>query len=260
MGCPDGGGASRGKDITALQDILARAERSTAAHDIEQMMLLDREFHLTLARATRNDVLAEILRKLHERSLRFWFISLVIASHHGEVHDEHQIIVKAIKSRDLDAAEGAMRSHIESFRRSITHIVKPPIAKPGCCACTPRKTSCRRPSPTSSFNLSIWTRVGRRHRDIRAPSRKKFWRKWIFIGRGNTGSRTRLLRFDPVVNPAPFVHDHWEEVYLVSGDLTVGSDAQGNGGEVFRRRPTRVRPPPGVYHGPFKSSGGCGAV
>src|SRR5205085_8170382 len=31
------------------------------------------------------------------------------------------------------------------------------------------------------------------------------------------GSRTRLLRFDPgVYTTAPFVHDHWEEVYLVS--------------------------------------------
>jgi DNA-binding GntR family transcriptional regulator len=110
------------KDITAMQDILVRAERASETHDIEQMMLLDREFHLTLARATRNDVLAEILRKLHERSLRFWFISLVDASHHGEVHVEHQAIVRAIKGRNVDAAEGAMRSHIESFRRSITHM------------------------------------------------------------------------------------------------------------------------------------------
>ena len=32
------------------------------------------------------------------------------------------------------------------------------------------------------------------------------------------GSRTRLLRFAPgVYTTAPFVHDHWEEVYLVSG-------------------------------------------
>ena len=37
------------------------------------------------------------------------------------------------------------------------------------------------------------------------------------------GSRTRLLRFDPgVYTTAPFVHDHWEEVYLISGDLIVG--------------------------------------
>jgi GntR family transcriptional regulator, rspAB operon transcriptional repressor len=115
------------KDIAAMEDVLVRAEHATAAHDIEQMMLLDREFHVTLARATRNDVLAEILRKLHERSLRFWFISLVDASHHGEVHVEHQSVVQAIKDRNLDAAESAMRSHIESFRRSITHMCESSI-------------------------------------------------------------------------------------------------------------------------------------
>jgi hypothetical protein len=75
--------------------------------------------------------------------------------------------------------------------------------------------------------------------------------------KGKTGSRTRLLRFDPgAYTTAPFVHDHWEEVYLVSGDLTVGSDSRGEGGEIFRA-PTYACRPPGVYHGPFKSSAGC---
>jgi ChrR Cupin-like domain len=72
-----------------------------------------------------------------------------------------------------------------------------------------------------------------------------------------TGSRSRLLRFDPgAYSTEPFVHDHWEEVYLVSGDLTVGNDAKGNGGEAFSA-PTYACRPPGVYHGPFKSEGGC---
>ena len=45
---------------------------------------------------------------------------------------------------------------------------------------------------------------------------------------GKSGSRTRLLRFAPeVFTTAPFVHDYWEEVYLVEGDLTVGNDAAG---------------------------------
>src|SRR5206468_325258 len=71
------------------------------------------------------------------------------------------------------------------------------------------------------------------------------------------GSRTRLLRFDPgVYTTAPFVHDHWEEVYLVSGDLIVGNDTQGKGGEPFDA-PTYACRPPGVYHGPFKSERGC---
>ena len=72
-----------------------------------------------------------------------------------------------------------------------------------------------------------------------------------------TGSRTRLLRIDPgAFSTEPFVHDHWEEVYLVSGDLTVGNDARGEGGEPFAA-PTYACRPPGAYHGPFKSEGGC---
>ncbi len=72
-----------------------------------------------------------------------------------------------------------------------------------------------------------------------------------------TGSRTRLLRFEPgAYTTTPFVHDHWEEVYLISGDLIVGSDAQGQGGELFEA-PTYACRPPAAYHGPFKSSRGC---
>jgi len=71
------------------------------------------------------------------------------------------------------------------------------------------------------------------------------------------GSRTRLLRFGPgFMTTEPFVHDYWEEVYLVSGDLTVGNDANGDGGENFTG-PTYAVRPPGVYHGPFKSNGGA---
>lgn len=72
-----------------------------------------------------------------------------------------------------------------------------------------------------------------------------------------SGSRTRLLRFGAgVYTTAPFVHDYWEEVYLLSGDLTVGSDENGRGGEPFEQDTYACRPP-GAYHGPFRSDGGC---
>jgi hypothetical protein len=75
--------------------------------------------------------------------------------------------------------------------------------------------------------------------------------------RAKMGSRTRLLRFEPgAFTTTPFVHDHWEEVYLLEGDLVVGSDSQGNGGEPFLA-PTYACRPPGVFHGPFKSERGC---
>src|SRR5947209_287983 len=71
------------------------------------------------------------------------------------------------------------------------------------------------------------------------------------------GSRTRLLRFAPgACTTVPFVHDHWEEVYLISGDLIVGNDIQWHGRGGFRRAYLACRPP-GVSHGPFKSDRGC---
>ena len=74
---------------------------------------------------------------------------------------------------------------------------------------------------------------------------------------GKRGSRTRLLRFDPgVYTTVPFVHDYWEEVFLVKGDLTVGNDANGKGGEAFAPFTYACRPP-GAYHGPFLSKNGC---
>lgn len=75
--------------------------------------------------------------------------------------------------------------------------------------------------------------------------------------KNKTGSRTRLLRFAPgVFTTEPFVHDYWEEVYLVSGDLVVGNDEKGKGGEKFEGKTYACRPP-GAYHGPFRSDRGC---
>jgi hypothetical protein len=71
------------------------------------------------------------------------------------------------------------------------------------------------------------------------------------------GSRTRLLRFEPgVYTTAPFKHEYWEEVFLVTGDLTVGNDASGKGGTSFPAWTYACRPPHAA-HGPFKSEKGC---
>ncbi len=74
---------------------------------------------------------------------------------------------------------------------------------------------------------------------------------------GKAGGRTRLLRFEAGAFTAePFVHDYWEEVYQLTGDLWVGSDADGKGGERFSPNTYACRPP-GAAHGPFRSEGGC---
>jgi quercetin dioxygenase-like cupin family protein len=75
--------------------------------------------------------------------------------------------------------------------------------------------------------------------------------------RNKVGTRTRLIRFQPgAVAPDQFVHDYWEEVYLISGELIVGNDEKGGGGVKFAA-PSYACRPPGTYHGPFTSKIGC---
>jgi len=111
-------------DISVLGDILNRADAWTEVRNIEQMMLLDREFHIALARAAKNAVISGILQNLHERSLRFWFISLTAHEHHREVQKEHRAIFEAIRTHNPDAAAQAMIGHIDSFRRNVTRYLE----------------------------------------------------------------------------------------------------------------------------------------
>jgi hypothetical protein len=65
-----------------------------------------------------------------------------------------------------------------------------------------------------------------------------------------TGSRSRLLRFEPeAFSTQPFVHDYFEEVFLISGDLIV----DGTPCAPF----TYACRPPHTPHGPFRSNTGC---
>lgn len=70
----------------------------------------------------------------------------------------------------------------------------------------------------------------------------------------DTGSYSRLLRFLPGTDTSVLGvqrHEHWEEVWIISGaitDLTLG--------ETFTAGMYSCRPP-GMAHGPWRSEYGC---
>ncbi|MES2260345.1 MAG: cupin domain-containing protein [Pseudomonadota bacterium] len=67
-----------------------------------------------------------------------------------------------------------------------------------------------------------------------------------------SGARTRLVRFAPgAATTVPFTHSYWEEVYLLSGDMSDLARQSRHEAPVYSCRP------PGTAHGPFSSSAGC---
>lgn len=107
------------EDLRILDDILARAEKELPRRNSERLMRLDREFHGAIAQSSRNAVLADVLGRLHDKSLRFWILSLNTPGHHARVHAQHRAILDAIHAHDPLAAEQTMRDHIEDFRRNL---------------------------------------------------------------------------------------------------------------------------------------------
>lgn len=69
----------------------------------------------------------------------------------------------------------------------------------------------------------------------------------------DSGDYTRLMRFEPGADSTPLgvqEHDFWEEVYIVSGDLT-----DLTLGTTFSAGMYACRPP-GMVHGPWRSENG----
>lgn len=107
-------------DARELKQILGRGPDLIARHDLEALMNLDREFHDAISRIARNNVLADLLVGLHERSLRFWFISLSNERHLREVQKQHREIYDRIAANDSRGAVEAIVSHISAFRANIS--------------------------------------------------------------------------------------------------------------------------------------------
>ncbi|UJH74228.1 GntR family transcriptional regulator [Burkholderia cenocepacia] len=112
-------------DLARLAALLDDGQACVDTHDVEGMMELDRAFHQTIAAAARNAVLADILRALHERSLRFWFVTLSEPHHLADVQHEHRALFDRLSARDAAGARAAVEGHIDSFRSTLLQHLRP---------------------------------------------------------------------------------------------------------------------------------------
>jgi GntR family transcriptional repressor for pyruvate dehydrogenase complex len=107
-------------DLTAMRDTIAKMVRASAE---SEYMRLDTEFHLAVARATRNrhltSAIEEIRMELNDA------LSLLPESEtwHRRISGEHEAIFDAIESRDPDAAGAAAELHVANSDKGVRAVL-----------------------------------------------------------------------------------------------------------------------------------------
>lgn len=109
------------EDLDRLEALLDDGARYVEAADREALARVDRDFHVGLARAARNDVLVELVEHLHERSLMLWFVNLSGREQFSAAQAQHRVVLAALQCRNPEAARHAMRSHLDALRGSLPH-------------------------------------------------------------------------------------------------------------------------------------------
>lgn len=108
--------------IDRLQLLADAMERSS---DVEQFLRLDRDFHLSCYAADDTAVLGEMVLRLWNRTQHYRraFTRMFRSEGDRSVHHEHQLLVSAIRRRDVDEAERVLAGHI---RRTRLELVRHP--------------------------------------------------------------------------------------------------------------------------------------
>ncbi|WP_447956679.1 FadR/GntR family transcriptional regulator [Vreelandella sp. EE7] len=101
------------EDIEALRRLIEAAEPAIKAKDHEAAMTIDLEFHLTVAKISRNPILIALLEALSRPTLRMrTWQSIYRAGRLDTTHHEHLAILNAIAAGDPLSAHAAMRTHL----------------------------------------------------------------------------------------------------------------------------------------------------
>lgn len=101
-------------DIARLQEIMARLEALSSAHDLVGYSEANLILHAEIARIARHPPAGTILNGIHAQTVVFQYRAIFAPGRAAAVDAEHRAVVSAIAARDPDAAEAAMRSHVEN--------------------------------------------------------------------------------------------------------------------------------------------------
>jgi GntR family transcriptional repressor for pyruvate dehydrogenase complex len=106
-------------DLENLEEILAQMQRCLEDGS-RDYAVLDVEFHLAVAKSSKNRLLHELLVPIRELLQEFIAKSQELPGIKQSAHNHHEKILAALRQRNPDKARRAMRAHLQTCEKAFT--------------------------------------------------------------------------------------------------------------------------------------------
>jgi DNA-binding GntR family transcriptional regulator len=117
-------------DIRELRHVLVDMRKRFASGDAIGYSELNPKFHQLIWAAARNPTAGRLVGTLKSQSLRYQYQTMLRPGRTERSLGEHELIFSAIVAHDAEAADAAMRAHLEevleTLRWAIGHKSRPP--------------------------------------------------------------------------------------------------------------------------------------
>lgn len=103
--------------LDQLRKLLIEIEPLVAAKDVDGLLTIDRQIHMAVVTSLDNEYIEQIASQLYDRVARLWHLSFKNMDG-TELRTRllsHRKIIDALNDRDPDAAEKAVKHHIDQF-------------------------------------------------------------------------------------------------------------------------------------------------
>jgi DNA-binding GntR family transcriptional regulator len=104
-------------ELEHIQWLNRRLRKAGEEHDYKLMVELNIEFHEAIARGSRNGLLLQFMRQIHDWVRRFRETTLSYQGRATQAANEHDALLEALANRDPDAAERIAREHMVHARQ-----------------------------------------------------------------------------------------------------------------------------------------------
>ena len=104
------------EELNKLKELLEKIKQEK---DRRKLIQLDAEFHDLLNYSTKNQTLAETLKRLRNQIGRLWFFAKENDAYSQKIPEDFEELIKALENKEQNKSEQIMRNHALNFINQI---------------------------------------------------------------------------------------------------------------------------------------------